>query len=82
MPLYKKFSDHKDNHLVIWEIKEGKQELVSALKTDSFIVQALVMLSTLLKLNNFNSCLEINLGQMFKILSLNFSISIPIFFFE
>ena len=35
MPLYKKFSDHKDNHLVIWEIKEGKQELVSALKQDS-----------------------------------------------
>ena len=30
-----KFSDHKDNHLVIWEIKEGKQELVSALKQDS-----------------------------------------------
>ena len=35
MPLYKKFSDHKDNHLVIWDIKEGKQELVSALKQDS-----------------------------------------------
>ena len=35
MPLYKKFSDHKDNHLVIWNIKEGKQELISALKQDS-----------------------------------------------
>ena len=35
MPLYKKFSDHKDNYLVIWNIKEGKQELISALKQDS-----------------------------------------------
>ena len=35
MPLYKKFSDHKNNHLVIWNIKEGKQELISALKQDS-----------------------------------------------
>ena len=35
MPLYKKFSDHKDNHLVIWNIKESKQELISALKQDS-----------------------------------------------
>ena len=35
MPLYKKFSDHKNNHLVIWNIKERKQELISALKQDS-----------------------------------------------
>ncbi len=34
MPLYKKLSDHKNNHLVIWNIKEGKQELISALKQD------------------------------------------------
>ena len=32
MPLYKKFSDHENNHLLIWNIKEGKQELISALK--------------------------------------------------
>ena len=73
MPLYKKFSDHKDNHLVIWEIKEGKQELVSALKQDSSYSLKLSSIKSETKQIEFLSILKLleELNLTFKDLSYN-----------
>lgn len=59
MPLYKKLTSDQDNQLVIWNINENKQELISSIKQKSSFIQKLNSIKNEKKQIEFLSTLKL-----------------------